>query len=322
MDAEWQPYSTRPAATLVQLGCRFADGSTTVYLLDFCSLLPARRTPVRRLLQSVFRDPSVVVVGFGIEGDLRAIAAALGGEGAGCIAVMQAYVSIAAIHKHLLRRGKPVPGTAGSSLSSARHLICPDAVRSSSVASLRLFPFTTISSGPRSANLLPCAHRLGCPLSGPPAGQEPAMLDVAHSAPLKLSTAVCRDGCSRPAGLARPFCECCGTFHRAAAHGFRASKVGARRDVRRRLNHNDGSKAVQRVDRGRRVPLQAGFANRGHVANRSAKQCVGAVPDRNRAGCTRFDECNRRPRSRFGCCNGLLTSAATPSAMPSFICML
>jgi hypothetical protein len=88
-----------------------ADDMQDVQLLD--------TKLTRPLLQALFRDSDLVKVGFGLEGDLKAIAAALGNEGGGCIAAVRSHVDVAGLHRHLLHSGYSVPRTSGPSLSGA-----------------------------------------------------------------------------------------------------------------------------------------------------------------------------------------------------------
>lgn len=115
LDAEWKPDSSRPRATLVQLACRTHTGRGCVYLLDLVCLNGQR---VRKLLQLVFRRAGTVKVGFAMEGDLLAIATALGHEGGGCVAKVTPQVDISMVYKHLLRsRVQGLPSRTGNSLS-------------------------------------------------------------------------------------------------------------------------------------------------------------------------------------------------------------
>jgi hypothetical protein len=57
-------------------------------------------------------------MGFGIEGDLRALSAAIGAEGGGCIARTHAVVDLRYLHRALLRLGAAVPFVSGHGLSA------------------------------------------------------------------------------------------------------------------------------------------------------------------------------------------------------------
>lgn len=141
LDAEWPPEETAgeqrgggpPHATLVQLAlwlppgspselCRTTSGSgggdsssnsppststasCRVLLLDFLALPQAA---AKRALQRLFRNKSCLKLGFGLVHDLRAIAAALGGEGGSCIAVVEPTCDVGSVHRFL--RHRHVPG--------------------------------------------------------------------------------------------------------------------------------------------------------------------------------------------------------------------
>ncbi|PRW45423.1 Carbohydrate-Binding Module Family 45 [Chlorella sorokiniana] len=135
LDAEWRPEETTgeqrgggpPHATLVQLALWLPPGSPTlppelcgfgsssppstgsawclVLLLDFLALPPAA---VKRALQQLFRNKQCLKLGFGLVHDLRAIAAALGGEGGSCIAVVEPACDLGSVHRFL--RHRHVPG--------------------------------------------------------------------------------------------------------------------------------------------------------------------------------------------------------------------
>lgn len=65
---------------------------------------------LRHLLQRIFRAKEMLKVGYGLVMDLWAIAAALGGEGAGCISVVDPFIDVSALHRALY--SKSVPGIA------------------------------------------------------------------------------------------------------------------------------------------------------------------------------------------------------------------
>ena len=80
---------------------------------------PAECSATRQTLQALLRSQSTVKVGYGVEGDLRAVANALGTEGGGCIARAEPIVDIGVLHKHLMLNGAPAPRADGTGLSGA-----------------------------------------------------------------------------------------------------------------------------------------------------------------------------------------------------------
>lgn len=78
---------------------------------------PAECSATRQTLQALLRSQSTVKVGYGIEGDLRAIANALGTEGGGCIARAGPIVDMGVLHKHLTLNGAAAPRADGTGLS-------------------------------------------------------------------------------------------------------------------------------------------------------------------------------------------------------------
>jgi hypothetical protein len=93
----------------------------------------SQQSSLRRLLQALFRATDIVKLGYGVESDLRAIAAAIGGEGAGCIARVNLVVDLGILHKHLWLSGANVPRADGTGLAgwwspqngSACHCVSP-----------------------------------------------------------------------------------------------------------------------------------------------------------------------------------------------------
>lgn len=59
------------------------------------------------LLQRIFRDKAMLKVGYGLVMDLCAIAAGLGGEGAGCVSVVTPFIDIGSLHRALYSKGTP-----------------------------------------------------------------------------------------------------------------------------------------------------------------------------------------------------------------------
>jgi hypothetical protein len=80
---------------------------------------PATRRALRQMLQQLFRAKRTLKVGFGLEGDLGAIAAALGHEGGGCVARVASYIDVRQLHTHLRHTGAPVTSASGIGLSGA-----------------------------------------------------------------------------------------------------------------------------------------------------------------------------------------------------------
>lgn len=72
---------------------------------------------VKDCLQTVFRRFECVKLGFGIEGDLRAVSAAIGREGGGCISRLHNVVDLRYLHRGLMRLGAAVPFVSGHGLS-------------------------------------------------------------------------------------------------------------------------------------------------------------------------------------------------------------
>jgi hypothetical protein len=72
---------------------------------------------VRKLLQYIFRSPGVIKVGFGLEGDLLALASALGSEGGGCISLLRSALDIRLLYKKVLQLGANIPCVTSGSLS-------------------------------------------------------------------------------------------------------------------------------------------------------------------------------------------------------------
>ena len=68
-------------------------------------------------LQTLFRRFDAVKIGFGLEGDLRAVSTAIGHEGGGCIARTHAALDLRYIHKGLQKLGAAVPFVTGQGLS-------------------------------------------------------------------------------------------------------------------------------------------------------------------------------------------------------------
>ncbi len=62
---------------------------------------------LRRLLQKIFRDRAMLKVGYGLLMDLRAIAIGLGGEGTGCVSVVDPFIDIGSLHRALYSKGTP-----------------------------------------------------------------------------------------------------------------------------------------------------------------------------------------------------------------------
>lgn len=131
IDAEWPPEETTqegrsggpPHATLVQLALVLVPGtalpaaartaasggasarsstSCCVLLLD---LLRLPQAAVKQALQALFRSRGCLKLGWGLVHDLRAIAAALGGEGGSCIAVVDPACDLGSMHRFLRHRG-------------------------------------------------------------------------------------------------------------------------------------------------------------------------------------------------------------------------
>ena len=50
---------------------------------------------------TVFRTHTVLQVGYGLLMDLKAIATAIGGEGVGCVSVVQPYIDVKTLHRQL-----------------------------------------------------------------------------------------------------------------------------------------------------------------------------------------------------------------------------
>ncbi|CAL5220190.1 g2162 [Coccomyxa viridis] len=114
IDAEWEPYTKHASASLVQIAAR-NETRTCIVLLDFQEVgAPA----CKDLLQRLFRDKAILKVGFGILMDLKAVATAIGGEGAGCVSVVQPYIDIKTLHRQLSASSAPGIGKdAGRGLS-------------------------------------------------------------------------------------------------------------------------------------------------------------------------------------------------------------
>ena len=85
------------------------------------------KASLRRRLQQLFRSESTILLGFGLEGDLRAIAGALGNEGGGCVSRVRGYVDVQQLHSHLRHSGAPVAAAAGTGLAGAFRSCSPDA---------------------------------------------------------------------------------------------------------------------------------------------------------------------------------------------------
>ena len=79
----------------------------------------ATRRQLRILLQELFRSTDTVKLGFGLEGDLSAIARALGTEGGGCVARVNMYIDVKQLHAYLRHAGTPVPSASGAGLTGA-----------------------------------------------------------------------------------------------------------------------------------------------------------------------------------------------------------
>jgi 3'-5' exonuclease len=80
-------------------------------------MLKLNKKLVKDCMQTMFRRWETLKVGFGLEGDLKAVSAAIGMEGGGCIALLRSAVELRHLHRSLLRLGAPVPLTTGQSLS-------------------------------------------------------------------------------------------------------------------------------------------------------------------------------------------------------------
>ncbi|BDA45672.1 probable exonuclease mut-7 homolog at N-terminal half [Coccomyxa sp. Obi] len=105
LDAEWEPYTSKPSASLVQAAVRTrTNAQHHILLLDF-EALP--KPDLKRLLQRMFRDKAMLKVGYGLVMDLCAIAAGLGGEGAGCVSVVTPFIDIGSLHRDLYAKGTP-----------------------------------------------------------------------------------------------------------------------------------------------------------------------------------------------------------------------
>ncbi len=62
---------------------------------------------MQTLCLSALHHRSPLQVGFGILMDLKAVATAIGGEGAGCVSVVQPYIDIKTLHRQLSASSAP-----------------------------------------------------------------------------------------------------------------------------------------------------------------------------------------------------------------------
>jgi len=116
LDAEWQPNVCIPKATLVQLALR-TSAATLILLLD---LLALSQESAKVFLQTLFRSPTVLKVGYGFAGDLNAIGVALGPLGGSCVAVVQPVVDLRVLMRRL-RREHTLPKSKGPGLNGLVH---------------------------------------------------------------------------------------------------------------------------------------------------------------------------------------------------------
>lgn len=72
---------------------------------------------VKSCLQELFRRFDCIKLGFGIEGDLCAVSAAIGKEGGGCVSRLHSVVDLRYLHRSLARLGAAVPFVSGHGLS-------------------------------------------------------------------------------------------------------------------------------------------------------------------------------------------------------------
>ncbi|KAL0047260.1 hypothetical protein WJX82_011031 [Trebouxia sp. C0006] len=110
IDAEWVPGLPTATATLLQLAFTTASPhqpGSFVLLLDLLSL---PQSAVKDFLQGLLRNAKVLKVGYGLVHDLWAIAAALGDEGLGCVAVVEPQLDVGTLHRQLHKAH--VPGIA------------------------------------------------------------------------------------------------------------------------------------------------------------------------------------------------------------------
>ncbi|KAL0029194.1 hypothetical protein WJX79_001761 [Trebouxia sp. C0005] len=110
IDAEWEPGLPTATATLLQLA--FTTDSphqpgSFVLLLDLLSL---PQSAVKDFLQGLLRNAKILKLGYGLVHDLWAIAAALGDEGLGCVAVVEPQLDVGTLHRQLHKAH--VPGIA------------------------------------------------------------------------------------------------------------------------------------------------------------------------------------------------------------------
>ncbi|DBB01114.1 TPA: hypothetical protein ACH3X1_001005 [Trebouxia sp. C0004] len=110
IDAEWEPGLPTATATLLQLAFTTVSPhqlGSFVLLLDLLSL---PQSAVKDFLQGLLRNAKVLKVGYGLVHDLWAIAAALGDEGLGCVAVVEPQLDVGTLHRQLHKAH--VPGIA------------------------------------------------------------------------------------------------------------------------------------------------------------------------------------------------------------------
>ncbi|CAG9462261.1 unnamed protein product [Pedinophyceae sp. YPF-701] len=125
IDCEWKPGTKVPKALLLQLAVRRAEGPDHVFLLDLKRLPEGAARPT---VQAMLRNDRCVKVGYSIVGDLKAIAVAFGGEGAGCVRATVPYLEIGAVSKHLRKHVADLRGCvkhSGLSGLVAAHLGAP-----------------------------------------------------------------------------------------------------------------------------------------------------------------------------------------------------
>lgn len=114
LDAEWPPEQTRrhkqPQATVVQLAAPTASahgGPTAVHVL-LIDLLRIENIDVNlcRKLIDLFRNGSILKIGYAFPSDLKAVAAAVGAKiGVGCVSLVKPSIDIGYLHRKLLQQG-------------------------------------------------------------------------------------------------------------------------------------------------------------------------------------------------------------------------
>ena len=62
---------------------------------------------VRIMLQTLFRAGTILKVGYGLGGDLAAIARRLGSDGGACVAIVSPAIDVGVVHRLLYRRRVP-----------------------------------------------------------------------------------------------------------------------------------------------------------------------------------------------------------------------